>query len=679
MFFRDYIIGEYLNDNCGGAIIIMMRKNILLIAFALSLVLFQGCGVKKNVQSLDNFQKNEGLVVGTLRVEINGKDVSNNAGIFFDNKSFGTLLNTLSPDGFFAFNFEEGIHLISMVNYYEGYPTVPIENGRVGYSFEVQAGKANYLGNITVKWTVNQDIFKEPPGSMMKPKYAKYTGRDLGSVTIETSYNKPEQITRLLRDKYGDSFDIITTEMNENENPNNKDRQGFTPLMHAAAEGSLNVARDLIAKNADVNEVDDKNGYSALFHAIINEKSEIAEFLLESGADPNVLAIDGVFPLAEAGYRGMYSTVRKLIDYGATIDKRNAIGLSALFATVNQDKVQVAELLLDNGADPDIHLTNGSAMLLETAIENRIEMARVLLDNGANVNIRNNVGTTALMYASSKGHIEMVKLLLEHGADPSIAENGGGTALLFANQNGFVTIAEYIKSSIKDNTVRTNPITKPVSIVTYQGTGWVTVGGYIVTNYHVIENYDTISIRFNSINDEEYQAKVVVSDKSNDLAILKLVDSSEIIRIPGLPITSTFPSPGESVFTLGYPKSSIMGRNPKVTDGIVSALSGIQDDPTVMQITVPIQSGNSGGPLINMKGDVVGVTTATLGSRITERGIDVPQNVNYAVKTAYVNVLLSSLQIDNSYPIVKVTGDNLATIVPQVQNAIVQIIVQAKP
>jgi len=68
---------------------------------------------------------------------------------------------------------------------------------------------------------------------------------------------------------------------------------------------------------------------------------------------------------------------------------------------------------------------------------------------------------------------------------------------------------------------------------------------------------------------------------------------------------------GDKVFTIGYPSIDIMGFKPKYTEGVISAVTGIKDNPTVFQTTVPIQPGNSGGPLFNEKGEVVGLTTSS--------------------------------------------------------------------
>ena len=164
---------------------------------------------------------------------------------------------------------------------------------------------------------------------------------------------------------------------------------------------------------------------------------------------------------------------------------------------------------------------------------------------------------------------------------------------------------------------------------------------------------------------------VVINDEINDLSILKINNQIEV-KPKGLPIATKLPRIGAEVFTVGYPKSDVMGLNPKVTNGIVSALSGIKDDPRVIQTTVAIQSGNSGGPLLNLKGEVVGVTMASLRTKVTDKGIDVPQGVNYAVKSAYVSALLTSVP-ERSHPMGQARSATLEELIPIVQDSIVQV------
>jgi len=93
-----------------------------------------------------------------------------------------------------------------------------------------------------------------------------------------------------------------------------------------------------------------------------------------------------------------------------------------------------------------------------------------------------------------------------------------------------------------------------------------------------------------------------------------------------------------------------MGAEPKLTDGIISSLTGIGNDPCTYQIGVPVQAGNSGGPLLNVNGEVIGIVTSKLSAaEMFKRTNDITENANYAVKIVYLNALL--LALPNKHPI----------------------------
>lgn len=167
----------------------------------------------------------------------------------------------------------------------------------------------------------------------------------------------------------------------------------------------------------------------------------------------------------------------------------------------------------------------------------------------------------------------------------------------------------------------------------------ISKSGYIVTNHHVIDDADDIEVEF--ILDEEIQkfnAEIVQSDKINDLAILKIVD----INFDGLSsITYNFKTRssdvGTKVFAYGYPFAlSGMGKEIKVTDGIISSKTGFDGDITRYQISAAIQGGNSGGPLFDSNGNLIGINSA----KIQAKEID---NVGYSIKTSYVLNLIDIL------------------------------------
>jgi S1-C subfamily serine protease len=101
---------------------------------------------------------------------------------------------------------------------------------------------------------------------------------------------------------------------------------------------------------------------------------------------------------------------------------------------------------------------------------------------------------------------------------------------------------------------------------------------------------------------------------------------------------------GASVFTIGFPNAVVQGLEPKLTRGEISSLAGIADDPRAFQISVPVQPGNSGGALVNLRGNVVGVVVERLNDfRALSASGSLPQNVNYAIKSSYALGLLESI------------------------------------
>lgn len=167
------------------------------------------------------------------------------------------------------------------------------------------------------------------------------------------------------------------------------------------------------------------------------------------------------------------------------------------------------------------------------------------------------------------------------------------------------------------------------------GSGFVvSTDGIIATNAHVIENADRIEVNLNNeFGTKTYSASVLLKDVSNDVALLK-IDDVEFKGFNSLPFSILQTTDiGEDVFTIGYPLNSLMGDNYKVTNGIISSNSGLRDDVRFIQITTPIQPGNSGGPLFNQDGNVVGLTTAKLSERAVGTSLE---NVNYAIKATYL-------------------------------------------
>ena len=173
------------------------------------------------------------------------------------------------------------------------------------------------------------------------------------------------------------------------------------------------------------------------------------------------------------------------------------------------------------------------------------------------------------------------------------------------------------------------------------GSGFlISKSGYIATNHHVIDGWSQFKVEFKRNNKlEVFNARLVQSDKTNDLAILKIEDES-FSTINKLAYNFKLRSVdiGTEIFALGYPLTDIMGDDIKFTDGKISSKTGYGGDVTTYQIQVPIQPGNSGGPLFDFKGNLIGVTSSGIN-----RKLDLTENVNYAIKTSYLFNLIDVL------------------------------------
>ena len=170
------------------------------------------------------------------------------------------------------------------------------------------------------------------------------------------------------------------------------------------------------------------------------------------------------------------------------------------------------------------------------------------------------------------------------------------------------------------------------------GSGFfVTEDGYLVTSFHVVEGAAHLMIR---TEEGTLPAKLVNADNVNDVAVLKVIG-----KFAALPIAPSRPTKlGETVFTIGFPNPELQGFAPKVTKGEISSLTGAHDDPREFQISVAVQPGNSGGPLVNHYGNVVGIVEARLADIATLKSTgSLPQNVNYALKSSALSMLLESL------------------------------------
>jgi S1-C subfamily serine protease len=217
-------------------------------------------------------------------------------------------------------------------------------------------------------------------------------------------------------------------------------------------------------------------------------------------------------------------------------------------------------------------------------------------------------------YEAVAGH---VKTVLQFAVTPELARKSEGQA-------------------IPDNEPGEPERASPIS----SGTGFFAASRRIVTCDHVVGSARSIEVIDRG--GRRIPVRVWRRDAKHDIAILEPIDE-DISFSPFLRFSETSPQMGMKVFTIGYPRIDLQGVAPKLTEGIVSSISGVKDSPVSLQIQVPVQPGNSGGPLFTTRGEVVGIVSAGLSARATI-GSDgsLPQTVNYAVRYEYVEELLGA-------------------------------------
>ena len=200
--------------------------------------------------------------------------------------------------------------------------------------------------------------------------------------------------------------------------------------------------------------------------------------------------------------------------------------------------------------------------------------------------------------------------------------------------------------------IRTYPKSRPSQeLVTSDrvnsGTGFFVAPNLLATNYHVVSGAWQISVLRGGAS---VKAELLMKDPQNDLALLKMVENVG----PGAPPPSKVSAKclalgdpdavqsGDPVYTLGFPLSGILASSVSVSQGLVNNTVGMDNDPRLFQVSVPIQPGNSGSPLLDSRGRVIGIVTSTLDNKYLFKSLGVtPQNVNFAVKSSYLRTMLS--------------------------------------
>jgi S1-C subfamily serine protease len=188
-----------------------------------------------------------------------------------------------------------------------------------------------------------------------------------------------------------------------------------------------------------------------------------------------------------------------------------------------------------------------------------------------------------------------------------------------------------VANSIVVNSKYNNQESNKESNKKISGTGFaISNEGYIATNYHVVKGFKTIKVKgINGNFNSEFICKLVIKDETNDIAIIK-VDSSNFKFNNKVPYAIKLKDSdvGSSVFLLGYPLRQSMGDEIKLTNGIISSRTGYEGNKITYQISAAAQPGNSGCPLFDIDGNIIGIVSAKHPDA---------ENATYAIKSLYLS------------------------------------------
>jgi V8-like Glu-specific endopeptidase len=176
------------------------------------------------------------------------------------------------------------------------------------------------------------------------------------------------------------------------------------------------------------------------------------------------------------------------------------------------------------------------------------------------------------------------------------------------------------------------------------GTGiLISQSGHVLTNNHVVDGCK--SLKVTQTGDIARSAQVLRTDPNNDLAVLKVAQTYDATDIAKFRIGRSVKA-GETVAVYGYPLAGTLSVSGNIVSGNVTSLAGIADDVRFFQISAPVQPGNSGGPLLDASGAIIGVVNAQINEiAVAQVTGSIPQNVNFAIKASTAMTLLEANSI----------------------------------
>jgi S1-C subfamily serine protease len=162
--------------------------------------------------------------------------------------------------------------------------------------------------------------------------------------------------------------------------------------------------------------------------------------------------------------------------------------------------------------------------------------------------------------------------------------------------------------------------------------------GYVLTNAHVVNNCKSLVVK--PLDSSAQPATVEAVDPKNDLALMKTAGGYG--KPASFRALSNPPKLGESIGVIGYPLVGILSSEPKATFGQVNSIAGMGNDYTLLQISAPVQAGNSGGPVLDESGNVIGIVVSQASPLLIAMAGNIPQNVNFAIRGEIAQIFMQA-------------------------------------
>lgn len=257
--------------------------------------------------------------------------------------------------------------------------------------------------------------------------------------------------------------------------------------------------------------------------------------------------------------------------------------------------------------------------------------------------------------------------MIEHvyKADLKSCNDSKKIAESVVNTNNVVFICKKVKAKVViDNDTQSKKIVKVLDDKIFTGSGtafFISDEGHMITNHHVVNYCNITKVNYFG---KTGTAKILAYDRVNDLALLE----TDIKPKDKFNISNKDAKLLDDIYVAGYPFGQAVSSSVKVTKGVVSALAGLQNNYALVQIDAAIQPGNSGGPIVNMNGDVIGVAVAKLDYKDAMESYGViPENTNFGIKSSILKNFTSAHSIKSSDKDSKETSTDV--IGEKIQNA----------